>query len=332
MHTDNRPVMVTVHTITFNHEPYLRDCLNGIVMQKANFRFEAVVHDDCSTDHTADIIREYAEKYPDIIKPIYETENQFSKGKDSLMGKKMNALTNGKYIAICEGDDYWTDPNKLQMQVDFLESHPNYSMCFHDAYVKAEPGRDWYDCFGELQDREYRAPELIKYWKVPTCSIVVRREVFLSRPNNPKYRMGDNVLVMTCLTHGKVWCIAKKMGTYRLTPTSWLGTHTGKKNCYDFISHYKGMIEDFPLCRCKEMYKNMENQYFSLMFLLFKEGNIDEFNRVKEDYLHYPGENHYSKFKRYYFYNAFRIAIKGLLGHTISKKVSRLKSIMGLNK
>lgn len=323
--------MVSIDCLVYNHEPYLRQCLEGFVMQKTNFKFEAIVHDDCSTDGSAAIIKEYAEKYPDIIKPILETENQYSKGDGSLV-KIMNSHMTGKYVAMCEGDDFWTDPTKLQRQVDFLESHSDYTMCFHDAYVKAEPGRDWYDCFGELQDREYRAPELIKYWKVPTCSIVVRREVFLSRPNNPKYRMGDNVLVMTCLTHGKVWCIARKMGTYRLTPTSWLGTHIGKKNCYDFISHYKGMIEDFPLCRCKEMYKNMENQYFALMFLLLKEGNKEELDRVKDDYFHYPGENHYSNFKRYYYYNSFRIAIKGLLGHTLSKKVSRLKSIMGLNK
>ena len=155
------------------------------------------------------------EKYPDIIKPILETENQYSKGDGSL-DKIMNSHMTGKYVAMCEGDDFWTDPTKLQCQVDFLESHPDYTMCFHDAYVKAEPGRDWYDCFGELQDREYRAPELIKYWKVPTCSIVVRREVFLSRPNNPKYRMGDNVLVMTCLTHGKVWKSTERKALIRL--------------------------------------------------------------------------------------------------------------------
>ncbi len=103
-------------------------------MQKTNFPFVAIVHDDASTDGTAAIIKEYAEKYPDIIKPIYETENQYSKRDGSLtrIMKEACEATGAKYIAMCEGDDYWTDPLKLQKQVDFLESHPDYGMCYTD--------------------------------------------------------------------------------------------------------------------------------------------------------------------------------------------------------
>ena len=127
---DTRPIMVSIRCITYNHEKYIRDALEGFVMQKTNFRFEAIVHDDASTDGTAAIIREYAEKYPDIIKPIYETENQYSK-HDGSLARIMNEACKGKYIALCEGDDYWTDPYKLQKQVDFLETHPGYVMCSH---------------------------------------------------------------------------------------------------------------------------------------------------------------------------------------------------------
>lgn len=126
---DNFIPLVTIRCITYNHEPYIRQCLEGFVMQKTTFPFEAVVHDDASTDGTAEIIREYAEKYPDIIKPIYETENQYSKHNGSLT-KIMDAHMRGKYIAMCEGDDYWIDPLKLQKQVDFLESHPDFGMCY----------------------------------------------------------------------------------------------------------------------------------------------------------------------------------------------------------
>lgn len=137
---DDRPIVVTIRCVTYNHEPYIRQCLEGLVMQKTNFRFEAVVHDDASTDKTADIIREYAEKYPDIIKPIYETENQFSKHDGSLR-RIVNAHLRGKYVALCEGDDYWIDPLKLQKQVEFLESHPEYVLvhtnfsCDRNGYV-----------------------------------------------------------------------------------------------------------------------------------------------------------------------------------------------------
>ena len=131
--TDSRPLMVTIRCITYNHEPYIRQCLEGFVMQKTNFRFEAVVHDDASTDGTANIIREYAEKYPDIIKPIYETENQYSK-HDGSLSRIMDEHTHGKYIAFCEGDDYWTDMYKLQKQYDFLETNPKFIMS-HTAYM-----------------------------------------------------------------------------------------------------------------------------------------------------------------------------------------------------
>ena len=125
-------VLVSIKCLAYNHEPYIRQCLDGFVMQQTNFKFEAIVHDDASTDGTANIIREYAEKYPDIIKPIYETENQYSKHDGSLNRILAEKLT-GKYIALCEGDDYWTDPNKLQKQVEYLESHEECVMYAHTA-------------------------------------------------------------------------------------------------------------------------------------------------------------------------------------------------------
>ena len=121
--------LVAIHCLVYNHEPYLRDCFEGFVMQQTNFPFVAIVHDDASTDNSAAIIREYEEKYPDIIKPIYEAENQYSK-RDGSVTRIMNAAidaTGAKYVAMCEGDDYWTDPLKLQKQVDFLNNNLDLS-------------------------------------------------------------------------------------------------------------------------------------------------------------------------------------------------------------
>ena len=117
--------LVSIRCAVFNHEPSLRQCLDGFVMQKTNFPFEAIIHDDASTDGSVAIIREYAAKYPEIIKPVYETENQYSKGNGSL-GRALDAAMHpdSKYVALCEGDDYWTDPDKLQQQVDILERDP----------------------------------------------------------------------------------------------------------------------------------------------------------------------------------------------------------------
>ena len=125
---------VAIKCLVYNHEPYLRECLEGFVMQQTDFPFVAIVHDDASTDHSADIIREYAAKYPDIIHPIYETENQYSKKNGSLTKIMDTAIeaTGAPYIALCEGDDYWTDPKKLQKQVDCVESHPEVGLCDTD--------------------------------------------------------------------------------------------------------------------------------------------------------------------------------------------------------
>ncbi len=127
-------IQVSIICNTYNHEKYIKDALEGFIMQKTSFPFEVLIHDDASTDNTANIIREYEKKYPDIVKPIYETENQFSKGK-GIVSKIQYGRVQGKYIAICEGDDYWIDPYKLQKQYDALEAHPEINICATAAYA-----------------------------------------------------------------------------------------------------------------------------------------------------------------------------------------------------
>ena len=121
-------IMISVICITYNHEKYIRKCLDGFIMQETDFPYEVLVHDDASTDNTASIVREYEILYPDIIKPIFQTENQYSKGK-SITRDIVFPKCRGKYIAFCEGDDYWTDPYKLQKQVAALETHADCFMC-----------------------------------------------------------------------------------------------------------------------------------------------------------------------------------------------------------
>ena len=308
--------ILSILCAVYNHEQYLRDCLNGFVMQKTDFQFEAIVHDDASTDKSAEIIREYAEKYPNIIKPIFESENQYSKQDGSLIRIMNETMSHSsKYVAICEGDDYWTDPNKLQKQVDFLESHPEYSMCFHDVDIKAEKGRDWYNVFGKLEDRDYTGLDNIKKWSVPTCSIVCRKEAYLKRPQNPKFKMGDNVIVFTCGEYGKIRCLPQKMGVYRLTPTSWIGGQSDKIQRYKYISHYYGLIEEFEECQNESIYNLLESEYFQLLTILKREGNIIEFEKVKKDYLNFPGKANINKFNTIYRKSQLRYYFKKILGN-----------------
>lgn len=127
--------MVSICCITYNHAPFIRQCLDGFLMQKTSFPIEILIHDDCSTDGTTEIVREYASKYPDLIFPLYETENQYSKPNRQPIDFYNYRRARGKYIAYCEGDDYWTDPYKLQKQVDFMEANPEYSICFHGIEI-----------------------------------------------------------------------------------------------------------------------------------------------------------------------------------------------------
>ena len=209
-------IMVSIICTAFNHEPYIRDCLEGFVNQKTDFKFEVLIHDDASTDKTADIIREYETKYPDIIKPIYQTQNQYSQGV-LFLREYVYPKIKGKYIALCEGDDYWCDDNKLQKQVDFLESHPAYSACVHNSYRL--------DCRSNLKssynsaniDYDILAEEIIENWgKVyHTSSLVVKRTFLLLPDAFLAKTFGDYPRAIYTATCGKIRFLKDTMSTYR---------------------------------------------------------------------------------------------------------------------
>ena len=184
--------LVSIQCLVYNHEPYLRQCLDSFVMQKTNFKFEAIVHDDVSTDGSAAIIREYAEKYPDIIKPIFETENQFSK-RDGSIQRIMTLACRGKYIAFCEGDDYWTDPMKLQKQVDFMEANPEYSFCCHRFKRFFQDTNKWDDDYAFKLYKENEHLEINRYiffsvWITQPLSALYRVDAYSMFQNKiPKY-------------------------------------------------------------------------------------------------------------------------------------------------
>ena len=212
--------LVTIRCITYNHEPYIRQCLEGFVMQKTNFLFEAIVHDDASTDGTAAIIREYAEKYPDIIKPIYETENQYSKRNGSLT-RIMDAHMRGKYIAMCEGDDYWIDPLKLQKQVDFLEKHPEYGLCYTKAKVYLERISSFKGSVGYPFST---IDELLVDNKIATLTTCFRKRIYddylheVSHVN--AWIMGDYPVWLYFAFHSKIHFLNEESSVYRVLENS----------------------------------------------------------------------------------------------------------------
>lgn len=240
MNETNAP-LVSIRCITYNHEKYIRDALEGFVMQKTNFKFEAIVHDDASTDNTAAIIREYAEKYPDIIKPIFETENQYSKHDGSLT-RIVNTACKGKYIAYCEGDDYWTDPNKLQKQVDLMESNPNCTLCYHACKNIYEDENIYYP-FGETVKETYNRVNILSY-PFQTATVLLKKEVLTSdiyrKAIATQCSSGDILIFLSASTLGAIKGINEQMSVYRRHGNGVSISMWGKKNLYhNYVSWAK---------------------------------------------------------------------------------------------
>lgn len=214
----SKGIVVSVACITYNHAPYIRQCLEGFLMQKTNFPIEIIVHDDASTDGTDDIIREYALKYPELFKVILQEENQYSKGVDVL--SLVFERSAGKYIALCEGDDYWTDPLKLQKQVDFLERNKDVTMCFGNAVQHFENGYQEDSLVANIENRFYSGVEIFKEWQVATATVTFRYEILKSAlyktvQNNSNFIFGDTVLFLTCANYGAVYGMRDVLATYR---------------------------------------------------------------------------------------------------------------------
>lgn len=161
---------VSICCIAYNHEKYISDAIEGFLNQETTFPVEILIHDDASTDNTAEVIKEYAVKYPSIIKPIYQKYNQYVKGIKP--NEEFNyPRAKGKYIALCDGDDYWVDKNKLQIQVDYLEDHPEIVVSGHDAYIINEDGEKIAD--SKLPDKYKRdmTPEEVILIKASVLSV-----------------------------------------------------------------------------------------------------------------------------------------------------------------
>lgn len=211
--------LVSICCLCYNHEPYIRECLDGFMLQKTNFVFEVLIHDDASTDKSADIIREYEAKYPHIIKPIYQIENQYSKGIGVTRIYQF-PRAKGKYIAMCEGDDYWTDPYKLQKQVDFLEANEEYSICFHKAKVFNQNALEYvFEQPDVNHNSVFSLNDFLQNNPIATASVVFRSDCIRTIPDwFSKVPFGDYALYLLILDRSKknVMYFSDIMSVYRL--------------------------------------------------------------------------------------------------------------------
>ncbi len=212
--------LVSIVCDVYNHGPYLRNALEGFIMQKVDFPVEILIHDDASTDNSAEIIREYENKYPNLFRPIYETENQYH--KQHLWADIQFPRARGKYIALCEGDDYWTDPYKLQKQVDYMESHPKCTLCFHNAILHWDNGEQKDSVFASIKERDYSGIELIQNWYCSTASVLFKsslKDGFSQLcKDHPLMKIADRPLVAHCSQFGTIHGIPDIMSVYSKHP------------------------------------------------------------------------------------------------------------------
>jgi len=208
--------LVSISCITYNHENYIRDCIEGFLMQETNFRVEILIHDDASIDKTANIIREYEKKYPNIIFPIYQKVNQKSKGKRPAFNNYNRAR--GKYIAICEGDDYWTNPFKIQKQVDFLESNMDCMICYTRAKLIKENGEEYGETIPnrkKIKKFSYFEDQLRRNL-VPNLTCVFRAGYLRKMPKFYfKHWCGDWLMHLFNSQYGKLGFIDEITAAYR---------------------------------------------------------------------------------------------------------------------
>ncbi len=273
--------LVSVSIITYNHGPYIRQCLESVIAQKTNFSFEVIIGEDCSTDNTRVIVREFEAKYPDIIKPIYHQQN---------VGMMRNGFEfcyqacKGKYIASLEGDDYWCDPYKLQFQVDFLETHHDYVLCSSkcNTYIEDEDRFD--EPYPNLNiNTSYGTLDLIKKNLVTTNTTLCRKDkvdidFFLK---NLDLKIGDYGMWLNLSLNGKGFYYNKISSVYR--------KHKGgvySQNAY-FINAISLLHMFNKLHKTKKFTKYKKHLYNRMMELSYSIGIFGRLAGNQKNYIKY---------------------------------------------
>ncbi|OCB18788.1 glycosyltransferase [Mycobacterium intracellulare] len=238
---------MSVVSITYNHERYVREALDGFVAQKIDFSVEVIVADDASTDATPAIVREYADRYPHLFRPILRSHNVgiHANATDALSAAR------GEYLAICEGDDYWIDPMKLSKQVAFLDAHPNTSLCFHPVQVVWTDGRKESEFPPLGWRRDLSVDALIRRNFIQTNSVLYRRQARYDDIPADVMPM-DWYLHVRHAAHGGIAMLPETMAVYRRHPQSfWYGADANSAKFW--ASHGRGhaamfeaMLDVFP--------------------------------------------------------------------------------------
>lgn len=294
-------IIVSVLCLTYNQVLYVRDCLNGFVMQKTDFAFEVIVHDDASTDGTKEIIQEYADRYPNIIKPIFETDNQYSKVGFGGIKKIVKPYLKGKYIAFCEGDDYWIDSCKLQKQMHIFRENEQIDFVFTNIdYLYEESGKRinrFLTTNGRRVSKNF-SDHLFNTNFIAPCTWMYKSKFFLV--DDKKYVDASFVTALEIFANGKVFFLDDVTAVYRCIKESASHSASFEKR----YRHLKGVMDIKKEYIGK--YRQLVNQHdidnfyvdwYGQAYRMFVAGDKKEFAEACSFFLH----TH--RYDKYFFYS-----------------------------
>jgi glycosyltransferase involved in cell wall biosynthesis len=256
--------VVSIFCITYNHEKFIRDAIGGFLMQETTFPVEIFIHDDASSDGTAQIVKEYAARYPQLFWTVLQTENQWSKGNKKILWDYL-ARQRGEFIAMCEGDDYWISPHKLEKQVALLEENHAASGSFHVARVMDDQGNDAGADPPEVYQRDRNFEDAcFSYW-LPTCSLVFRRRC---APHDMAWAshllMGDVPLIAELCHQGPLKFINEEMSVYRRHPGGAWSRCSQEKQIRSLIDLYEAIAKRFQDARLEPLQHSRKHMYVQL--------------------------------------------------------------------
>ena len=282
------PPLVSVACVTYNHENYISDALDGILTQETDFPFEIIVHDDCSIDNTVNILKKYAQKYPNIIKLILQKENQYSKG--IMPSKTTFKKASGKYISICEGDDYWIDSHKLQIQLDEIRKIKDCQMSFHSAIDvwEDQSKKDGVTTKQANGNKLFSVNEIILGGGgfCPTASLILEKEAVVNLPGwFDKAPFGDYFLQIFGSLKGGALYIDRPMSVYRRNAIgSWssamLEIEKKEKSFQKMLESYNEMDRYFNQRFHSEIIQIESNSYLEMALSYLISNNIMKFKHT----------------------------------------------------
>lgn len=278
--------ILSIYVPTYNHEKYIEKALDGVLMQKTDYCYEVLVGEDCSTDGTRAVLKEYEAKHPGKLTVFYREHNMYNSPVDNSLDLKRRCR--GKYILGLEGDDFWTDDRKLQKQIDFLESHPEYIAVAHNCVVVGEDNQPNGETYPECKDEEYTLSHFFKRIMPGQLTTFMARNYVTDQSIDSSlieshFTPGDQLIYFSLLCHGKIYCMQEVMSAYRHIVKGGSSYSANVKFNYKKETEWYAALAKYAAKHCDNAgILNAEIMYVGAAVAGVKHGQVSIFNAYKD--------------------------------------------------